>query len=72
MQFLCRYKHSVKHFPVTLTESGVEMGGECFDTVDSFIQHFKTNPLFGDESGKYVCVCISISYAFLSRCLHCM
>lgn len=47
-----RYKHSVKHFPVSLTEKGVELGShQVFPNVETFVKHFLSSPLFGDESG---------------------
>lgn len=63
--FVCRYKHSVKHFPVSLTEKGVELGShQVFPNVETFVKHFLTNPLFGDESGTCK---MHTQYCFPSR-----
>lgn len=50
--FYYRGRHSVKHFPITLTESGIIMGAKLFQTVPLLMEHFHSVPLLVDESGK--------------------
>lgn len=52
LYIIYRGRQSVKHFPITLTESGIIMGSKLFQTVPLLMEHFHSVPVLVDESGK--------------------